>query len=102
MGRSDSPRSMRPGFERALRRTVVLVEPLESRQLLAAGAFQPIMAPALPVPAIIGPAQASPISPIAPPAPVANQAPSIEIVFGLISAGAGATAGHGFVETVFI
>jgi hypothetical protein len=102
MGRSDSPRSMRPGFARAPRRTVVLVEPLESRQLLAAGAFQPIMAPALAVPAIIGPAQASPISPIAPPAPVANQAPSIEIVFGLISVGAGASAGHGFVETVFI
>src|SRR5262249_133977 len=101
MGRLSSALPVRPRPGRALRRPVLEAEPLEPRRLLSAAAFQPMVATGLTVSAIIGPAEASPITPIVSSAQGANMASQVQIGFGLNPVVPNAPAGSGIFQTVF-
>jgi hypothetical protein len=62
MGRMSSLQPTRSGPGRARRRIFLLAESLESRRLLSVGAMHPGVAPIANVPALIGPAVASPLT----------------------------------------
>ncbi len=102
MGRSSNSVSAGPRRESARRRRVLLAEPLESRQLLSAAAFQPMVATGLNVSAILGPAQTATITPIVPGAPTVSMASEIEIGFGLNPIVPNAPAGSGAGQTILV
>jgi len=78
------------------------VESLESRRLLSAAAFQPLVASGLPVSAIVGSAEATSITPIVPSGSSGNMASQSQFGFGLNPVVPNAPAGSGVLEVLII